>query len=155
MGSEMCIRDSGVIAALQRAGASTIQIANRTFEKAQTLAECFDRTSAVGWGVREEALKSASLLVNTTSLGMTGQPALDMDLTNLSAKAVVADIVYTPLQTPLLKAAAARELRTVDGLSMLMHQAVPGFTAWFSTQPVVDEGLRAILVEELMCRDPS
>ena len=87
--------------------------------------------------------RSADLLVNTTSLGMAGQPPLDLDLPALPEHAVVADIVYVPLETPLLAAARARGLRIVDGLGMLLHQAVPGFARWFGVTPEVTPELRA------------
>ena len=89
------------------------------------------------------AMADVDLIVNTTSLGMAGQPALDLDLAAARADAVVADIVYVPLETPLLAAAAARGLRTVDGLGMLLHQAVPGFARWFGVTPTVTPDLRA------------
>jgi shikimate dehydrogenase len=98
---------------------------------------------AVRWDERSAALDGAGLLVNTTALGMQGQPALDIALDALPTGAVVTDIVYTPLETPLLAAARARGLATVDGLGMLLHQAVPGFAAWFGVEPQVDAALRA------------
>ena len=98
--------------------------------------------SVADWDVRETALREAALLVNTTTLGMAGHPPLDLDLDALPDAAVVTDIVYTPLVTPLLAAARARGLHTVDGLGMLLHQARPGFAAWFGIEPVVDEELR-------------
>ncbi len=93
------------------------------------------------------ALKDAVLLANATSLGMAGQPPLEIALDPLSADAAVADLVYTPLETPLLKAAAARGLKAVDGLGMLIHQARPGFAAWFGVDPEPDAALRAHLLE--------
>jgi shikimate dehydrogenase len=87
--------------------------------------------------------------VNTTSLGMAGHGALDLDLSPLPATAVVADIVYVPLETPLLARARTRGLRTVDGLGMLLHQARPGFTAWFGAEPQVDAALRAFVAHDI------
>jgi shikimate dehydrogenase len=92
------------------------------------------------------ALAEAALLVNTTSLGMDGQPALEIDLGRLPTGALVNDIVYTPLETPLLKAAAARGNPVVDGLGMLLHQARPGFKAWFGREPEVTEDLRRVVL---------
>jgi shikimate dehydrogenase len=97
-------------------------------------------------------LADAALLVNTTSLGMQGQPALTIDLTALPATAVVADIVYVPLTTPLLAAARARGLTAVDGLGMLLHQARPGFEAWFGVAPTVDAALRAVVAADIPAR---
>ena len=94
------------------------------------------------WDQRADILEDASLVVNTTSLGMEGQPALDLDLAKLPPDAVVYDIVYVPLETPLLAAARARGNPAIDGLGMLLHQARPGFREWFGTDPVVDQALR-------------
>ena len=120
-----------------------LRLANRTRERAQALAERLDvKAEIVPWTAREDALDGVGLLVNTTSLGMAGQPALGLDLARLSTSAVVVDTVYVPLETPLLKAARARGNRTVDGLGMLLHQGRPGFAAWFGVDPQVDEPLR-------------
>jgi shikimate dehydrogenase len=94
-------------------------------------------------------LPRAELLVNTTSLGMHGQPALEIDAGELPAYAVVADLVYVPLQTPLLEAARARGLKTADGLGMLLHQAVRGFELWFGQRPEVTPALRALVEADL------
>jgi shikimate dehydrogenase len=94
-------------------------------------------------------MKSARLLVNTTSLGMVGQPPLEIDLSPLPADAIVHDVVYVPLETNLLKAAKGRGLRTVDGLGMLLHQAVPGFELWFGVRPEVTPELRAHVAASL------
>jgi shikimate dehydrogenase len=103
----------------------------------------------VDWPARGAALGDAALLVNTTSLGMTGQPALDLPLDRLPLAAVVVDIVYVPLETPLLAAARARGHGTVDGLGMLLHQGRPGFRAWFGVEPQVTAALRAEMVADL------
>lgn len=139
----------GVVAALQGLDVTRVQIANRTFEKAKSIADTFSVVQPIDWNEREEALKGKALLVNTTSLGMTDQPSLEIDLGGLPDDAVVADIVYSPLETPLLKTAKSRGLRTIDGLSMLMHQAVPGFQFWFGAIPVVDDDLRSLLIDAL------
>jgi shikimate dehydrogenase len=97
------------------------------------------------WSDRAVRSRDAALLVNTTSLGMKGAPPLDMDLSALASQCVVADIVYVPLETPLLAAARSRGLRTVDGLGMLLHQAVPGFEKWFGVRPEVTPELRALI----------
>ena len=103
----------------------------------------------VEWEDRSVAAKDAMLLINTTSLGMTGMPPLDLKLEGLNPGAVVFDIVYKPLETPLLAAARALGLRTIDGLEMLMRQAVPGFCAWLGESAVVDADLRRRLVGTL------
>lgn len=133
----------GIVAALLDVGVPRIALANRTQARAEALAGLFDaRVVPCGWTDAPRALAGAGLLVNTSSLGMRGQPPLDFDLAALQPDTTVADIVYTPLVTPLLAAAAARGNPTVDGLGMLLHQAVPGFAAWFGTTPVVDDDLR-------------
>jgi shikimate dehydrogenase len=103
----------------------------------------------VDWSARRGALDGAGLLVNTTTLGMANQPPLELDLTPLPATAVVYDIVYVPLVTPLIAAAKARGLATVDGLGMLLHQARPGFERWFGVRPQVTDALRAHVLKDL------
>ena len=141
-----------VIYALAKAGAAEIAIVNRTPARAQELARDLGAVSTAKLGALAvtdlpHALKDAVLLANATSLGMAGQPPLEIALDPLSADAAVADLVYTPLETPLLKAAAARGLKAVDGLGMLIHQARPGFAAWFGVDPEPDAALRAHLLE--------
>ena len=136
--------------ALLEAGVPEVRIANRTQARAESLAAANGRQArAVPWDARTEALADAGLLVNTTSLGMRGQPPLPMELTALPADAVVNDIVYVPLQTPLLATAAARGLRTVDGLGMLLHQARPGFSRWFGREPMVTETLYSTIAKDI------
>jgi shikimate dehydrogenase len=138
-----------VVFALQQRGIKSIRLVNRTLERAQELARRFGaRVSAHELVALPELITEADLLINTTSLGMhgSGTPA---DVTRLPNTAIVADIVYVPLQTPLLAAAAARNLRTVDGLGMLLHQAVPGFERWFGKRPQVTSVLREILVADV------
>ena len=101
------------------------------------------------WDGIGTALPQAGLLVNTTSLGMHGQGPLELDLTHLPSEAVVADLVYVPLITPLLAAAQARGLKTADGLGMLLHQAVRGFELWFGQRPQVTDELRALVEADL------
>lgn len=133
-----------VLTALLDDGVPEIRLANRTAEKAEELAASLDKTRIVpiSWKDRAAAANGASLVVNTTSLGMSGQPPLDLSLVELPAEAVVTDLVYAPLTTPLLAAAAARGNGVVDGLGMLLHQARPGFAAWFGVEPMVDAALR-------------
>lgn len=137
-----------IIYSLKEAGVPDIRITNRTAEKADALAAEFGIT-ALPWHARADYLGDISLLINTTSLGMTGKPALTLDLSALAPHALVTDIVYNPLRTTLLEAAAARGNPVVDGLGMLLHQAVPGFKAWFGVKPKVTPKLREILLEAL------
>ena len=132
-----------IVAGLQDEGAPEIRIANRTPERAAAIRDEFgNAVRLIPWEQRADALGDAALLINTTSLGMEGQPALDIDLMKLPATSVVYDIVYVPLETPLLAAARARGNPAIDGLGMLLHQARPGFRKWFGTDPVVDQALR-------------
>ena len=108
-----------------------------------------ERVSAARWDELDAALGDAALLVNTTTLGMPGQPALAVDVARLPGHAVVADLVYAPVRTPLLAAAQARGLRTADGLGMLLHQAVRGFSLWFGKTPAVTPELRALVEADL------
>jgi shikimate dehydrogenase len=124
-------------------------ITNRTRARAMTLASHFPSLEVIDWDKREQALAHQVLLVNATSLGMDGQPPLAMDLRHAPSSLVVAETVYTPLETPLLAAARARGLRVVDGLGMLLHQACPGFAAWFGVEPAVDAALRRFVLADL------
>jgi shikimate dehydrogenase len=135
-----------VVHALREAGAPEIRLANRTKERASALAKDFaPGVTVVAWQDRAAAMQGANLLVNTTSLGMTGQDPLELALDALPASALVNDIVYAPLETALLRDAKARGNRTVDGLGMLLHQARPGFAAWFGVTPEVTPALRAFV----------
>ncbi|MEJ8474949.1 shikimate dehydrogenase [Roseibium algae] len=128
----------------------SVHIFNRTVSKAIALKEEFGtRTIAHPWDKLVDYLGQADLLVNTTSLGMTGKAALELDLSDLPKSALVTDIVYVPLKTDLLQQAEARGNRTVDGLGMLLHQAVPGFERWFGIRPEVDENLRSLILSDL------
>ncbi len=136
-----------VAVALADAGAPEVRIANRTAARAQELAAALGAAALpVPWHEREGALDGAALVVNTTTLGMTGAPPLDLDLGLLPREALVTDIVYSTLETPLLAAAAARGNAVVDGLGMLLHQARPGFAAWFGVEPEVTPELRAFVL---------
>ena len=143
----------GVIAALIEARVEEIRIVNRTLVRAEQvardLAAAGARITALPWSELATALRVAGLLVNTTSLGMSGEAPLEIDLSPLPASAVVADIVYVPLETPLLAAARERGLRTVDGLGMLLHQGRPGFEAWFGSPVQVTRELRAAVMTTL------
>jgi shikimate dehydrogenase len=139
-----------VVASLLSLGAQNVVLVNRTLEKARTLATFFGgRVSAASWLALPSALKDAAVLVNTTSLGMTGEPALQIDLASLPTSSAVVDIVYRPLETPFLAQAKARGLKAIDGLGMLLHQAQPGFAAWFGVEPKVTPELRAHLIAAL------
>lgn len=139
----------GVIVALLDEGAPQIRVINRSREKAEALAAEFGpRLQAVAWDERAAALGGAGLLVNTTSLGMQGQPPLEIALDDLPATALVSDIVYTPLETDLLARARARGNPVVDGLGMLLHQGRPGFEAWFGRAPEVGPELRAAVLAD-------
>src|SRR3954468_6493304 len=139
-----------VVFGLIERGIKRVHLANRTAGRAQALADQFGAAVVpVAWEKVAEVLPRAGLLVNTTSLGMKGQPALDIDVGLLPQDAVVADLVYVPLQTPLLTGARARGLRTADGLGMLLHQAVRGFELWFGQRPEVTAELRALVEDDL------
>ena len=139
-----------IAVALLDAGVGELRLVNRTQARSAALAGEFgERVKPVKWQSRGEALKDAGLLVNTTTLGMTGQPALEIDLHHLPLSAVVYDIVYVPLETPLLAAARKRGNVAVDGLGMLLHQALPGFAAWFGITPEVSPELREFVLAVL------
>ncbi len=137
-----------VAAALLSAGAQ-VSVANRSPERAEVLREHLPGLRVVDWARRDGALADHALLVNTTSLGMIGQPALELSLARAPPDLAVADIVYVPLETALLAAARARGLRTVPGLGMLLHQAVPGFAAWFGVTPTVDQACHDLLAADI------
>ena len=127
-----------------------VRIANRTRERAEVLARELPGLTVLDWDQRSDAVADAALLVNTTSLGMVGQPALEIDLGRAANGMTVTDAVYVPLETPLLAQARARGLRCVDGLGMLLYQAIPGFEAWFGVRPVVDDALRRFVAADLL-----
>jgi shikimate dehydrogenase len=126
-----------------------VSVTNRTPERATALAAALPGIAVVEWSQRHAALADHALLVNTTSGGMHGGPGLDLDLCHANAALVVADIVYVPLTTPLLTAAIALGLRTVGGLGMLLHQAVPGFSQWFGVAPVVDQEVIDLIAADI------
>lgn len=140
-----------IAVALEEAGVAQICIVNRSLERASRLISDLKikHAQAFAWDDMSKALQGANLLINTTTCGMGGKDDLDLDLTGLSAAACVSDIVYTPIQTGLLKQATAAGYKTVDGLGMLLHQAVPGFEAWFGVRPEVTEELRALVLQDI------
>lgn len=143
-----------VVRGLISCGTERIFIVNRTFERAERLASLFaGATEAAPWSALPGLLADANVVVNASSLGMIGQSALAIDLEPLGALTIVADIVYVPLETPLLAAARMRGLRTVDGLGMLLHQAAPGFERWFGVRPVVTPQLRALIEADIARSD--
>jgi shikimate dehydrogenase len=135
-----------VVTALCMAGAPQVRLINRTRGRADALAQEYGApVTVVDWNDRETALSDAAIVVNTTSLGMSGQPALELNLKNLPLHAVVSDIVYMPQETALLREARRRGNPASNGLGMLIHQARPAFKAWFGVLPEVTQELRAIM----------
>ena len=139
-----------ILVALLDSGVPEIRITNRTRARAEELAATLnnERIRIIDWDQREDCLADADLLVNTTTLGMTGHLPLSLDIKSLPLTATVYDIVYAPLKTALLQDAAERGHPTVDGIGMLLHQARPGFKAWFGIDPVVDDRLRQYVLED-------
>jgi shikimate dehydrogenase len=138
-----------IVAALLDLGVN-VTIANRTRARAEQLATELPGLAVINWGVRSIALPDHALLINTTSLGMAGHDPLEIDLDRAANDLTVADIVYVPLETPLLAAARKRRIRCVDGLGMLLYQAVPGFRTWFGVDPTVDDALRRFVAADLL-----
>jgi shikimate dehydrogenase len=138
-----------IAAALMDLGVN-VTIANRTRARAEQLAAELPGLGVIDWEARGSALPDHALLVNTTSLGMAGHDPLEIDLDRVEDGLTVADIVYVPLETPLLAAARARRIRCVDGLGMLLYQAVPGFRTWFGVDPTVDDALRRFVAADLL-----
>ena len=135
------------------AGVAEILLFNRTRDRAEALAHVFHnrrgRIKVLDWAEGDGAARDARVVVNTTSLGMIGTASLDLDFKQFDDRTVVADVVYVPLETPLLRSARLHGLRTVDGLGMLLHQAVPGFEKWFGVRPEVTDALRALVVADI------
>ena len=139
-----------VVNAVLEQGAAEVVVANRTREKAEQFRNRFGtRVVPIEWNEISDRLAQCSLLVNTTSLGMTGQPKLEIDLSHLSHGAIVTDIVYTPLRTKLLEDAAMRGNVVVEGLGMLLHQAVRGFSLWFGVRPQVTDELYDLVARDI------
>ena len=144
-----------VVYGLLERGPSRIVVINRTPQRAQAIQRWFgSRVSIAAWEERDHWLGRAKLLVNATKLGMPGQPELILDVSRLPADAAVADLVYVPLVTPLLRSAMARDLRTADGLGMLLRQAVPQFRRWFGIEPEITKELRSLLEQNLSVPQP-
>jgi shikimate dehydrogenase len=140
-----------VVFGLIERGITRVHLANRTIDRARALADQFGASvHPVAWEAIGDWLPEAGLLVNTTSLGMHGQPPLEIDVSRLPSQAVVADLVYVPLETALLAMARSRGLKTADGLGMLLHQAVRGFELWFGQRPQVTPELRALVEADLV-----
>jgi shikimate dehydrogenase len=139
-----------VVYGLLQRDVKRVTVVNRTLERAESLRKAFGtRVQPASWSEMTGLLCCAGLLVNTTSLGMVGQPPLEINLRTLVPSLVVADLVYAPLETGLLRAARERGLRTADGLGMLLHQAVRGFQLWFGVKPEVTPELRAMVEADL------
>lgn len=138
-----------ILAALTERGVDEICLVNRNLARAETLAEEFGSVvRPYPWAERHKTLAGCDTLINATSLGMAGNPALDLSIDALPPDALVTDLVYTPLNTPLLAKARKRGNTAVDGLGMLLHQAVPAFEKWFGVKPTVDEKLRSIVLKK-------
>jgi shikimate dehydrogenase len=143
-----------IVHALVSRGFERVVLVNRTRSRAEALADAFGRPVVVeAWESLPYVLPRAQCLVNTSTLGMAGQPSLALDLTTLPPDAVVSDIVYVPLRTPLIVAARAQGLRTVEGLGMLLHQAAPAFERWFGRRPQVTPELRALVEADVMAQE--
>jgi shikimate dehydrogenase len=139
-----------VCCALIEAGVPRLWICNRSIGRAELLASDFaPSVEILPWSERNQAVTGASLIVNTTTLGMAGQPDLDLDISSSPRSAVFYDLVYVPLETQMLARARAHGLAAVDGLGMLLHQAVPGFELWFRKRPEVTPELRAIVAADI------
>lgn len=139
-----------IVFALREAGIPKVFIVNRTTRRAEEIASRFgESVTAQTWSEAAELIKHSDLLINTTSLGMHGQQPFPLDLSGTKPNSIAADIVYVPLETPFLRLAKARGLKTSDGLGMLLHQAIPGFERWFGVKPRVDAELRQLVIDDL------
>jgi len=144
-----------IAGALLHAGLGKLVICNRSLERARALASIFgENIIAATWDSAPSAMGDIDLLVNATALGMEGQPPLDLSLETLPRSAVVCDIVYVPLETPLLRQARGRGNRTVNGLGMLLHQACPAFEKWYGIRPEVTTALRRIVESDILAQPP-
>ncbi|AYD03111.1 shikimate dehydrogenase [Neorhizobium sp. NCHU2750] len=139
-----------VVQSVRDRGVKEIHIVNRTMPRARELADRFGKSiHAHGLPALAEVVQGAGLFINTTSLGMDGLESIDIDFSEMATGALVTDIVYVPLETPILRQAREQGYATADGLGMLLHQAVPGFEKWFGTRPEVDETLRQLIVDDI------
>lgn len=139
----------GIVFALRQRGLDHITIINRNLDRARELAALYPGARARGWDDEGKAWQHCDLIINTTSLGMKGQPPLHINLDTLAANAIVSDIVYVPLETDILRAARLRGFRTLNGLGMLLHQATPGFYRWFGVQPEVTQTLYDLVAADI------
>ena len=140
----------GVLHALKQRGFNDIRVANRSIDRVQELVSRFGPTvSAHGFSALDEIASGVRLIINTSSLGMKGVGDVPVDMNKLAHDALVTDIVYVPLETPLLAAARLAGRRTVDGLGMLLHQARPGFEKWFGVMPQVTPQLRQLVIDDM------
>ncbi|MGL4497137.1 MAG: shikimate dehydrogenase [Beijerinckiaceae bacterium] len=137
----------GILFALHARGLKNITLVNRTRARAEAVASPYPSVTVTDW--QGMALSEADLIINTTSLGMKGQPPLDISLDALKPSCIVSDIIYVPTETDFLRAARQRGLRTRNGLGMLLHQAVPGFARWFGVTPRVTPELRAMIEADI------
>ncbi len=145
-----------IIHALNQEHLPEIFLTNRTKDRAEKLKTEFgSKIRVIPWDERHKWLSHCALLVNTTSLGMINKPALEMDISALPGDAVVYDIVYVPIETELLKAAKTKGHQTVDGLGMLLHQAVPGFERWFGVRPKVSDALYQKVLADILAKEPT
>ncbi len=144
-----------IVYSLRQRGFEDIRIVNRSVAKAEALAAAFPPARAFGFQALEHALDGALFAVNCSILGMGGEAPLNIDISGLGRNATVCDIVYHPLETALLRQAKERGLRAVDGLGMLLHQAVPGFEKWFGVRPEVSPALRAAVLEAIARRESA
>ena len=144
-----------IVWALRQRGFEDIRIANRTKPRAEELAAAFPSASGYGFEALSRVLQGAMLIVNTSTLGMKGAPPLNVNLSDVAQDATVCDIVYSPLETDLLSLAHSRGLRAVDGLGMLLHQAVPGFEIWFGVRPEVTPELREAVLAAIEAREKA
>lgn len=139
-----------IVHALVSAGAPVVRVVNRTREKAEAIRDSFDGPiEVVDWDLRHEVIADAAIVVNATSQGMAGMPALDLDLGRLSPAARVSDIIYIPAETPFLAQARRRGNPTLNGLGMLLHQGPPAWKLWFGVEPTVTPELRRIMEESI------
>ena len=137
-----------ILASLIEAGVPKIYLSNRTLQRAKDVAlQISPLIEVIDWEDRERYLSIVTTVVNTTSLGMTGNPPLEIDLSSINSQATVTDLVYTPLETPLLVQARSFGCSVVGGVGMLLHQGAPGFEAWFGTRPIVDSEVEALVLK--------
>ncbi|MGL4323671.1 MAG: shikimate dehydrogenase [Beijerinckiaceae bacterium] len=139
----------GIVFALRQRGLDHITILNRNRARADDLAQLYSGIRAADWDEEGRAWKGCDLIINTTSLGMHGQPPLQINLDGLASHAIVSDIVYVPLETDILKAGRERGFRTLNGLGMLLHQATPGFHRWFGVKPAVTQALHDLVAADI------